>query len=199
MKWRRKPAVRLRNIQWVSWWRRSLGMKLITCLHLMSRLRMSGAKSPLPSLPFTSFTGTTLPLPYRHHEVRRIVAATKLKMGSRCGMLLCPTGWVQGGGSSITLPSFCCCWKQYTPAASDWRGYKAASTAFVPMLSWIWNCCGTFLSSETRGQVFWSFFVLYVWSRIGTVWWTWSERRRPTMVRCMSKYVLSCHLLGMTD
>lgn len=117
----RKPAVRLRNIQWVSWWRRSLGTKLITCLYMMSRLRVSGAKSPLPSLTFTSCTGTTLPLPYLHHEVRCIVAATKLKMGSRCGMLLCLTGWVQGGGNSIILPSLCCCccWKPYSPAASD--------------------------------------------------------------------------------
>jgi hypothetical protein len=34
-----------------------MAKKLITCLHLMSRLRMSGAKSPLPSLTFTSCTG----------------------------------------------------------------------------------------------------------------------------------------------
>ena len=123
LKWRRKPAVRLRNIQWVfravSLWRRSLGMKPITCLHLMSRLRMSGAKSPFPSLTYTSCTGTTLLLPCLHHEVRRIVAATKLKMGSRCGVLLCFTDWVQDGRSSITFPSFCCCWKPYSPAASD--------------------------------------------------------------------------------
>jgi hypothetical protein len=53
-------------------------MKLTACLYQVPRLRMSGAKSPLPLFTFTACTGTTLPLSCLHQEVRRIITATEV-------------------------------------------------------------------------------------------------------------------------
>jgi len=48
----------------------SRGMKLTTHLHLVLRLRMSGAAPLLPVYTFMAWTGTVLPIPFNDDDLR---------------------------------------------------------------------------------------------------------------------------------